>query len=148
MTGMTEFYTSQSAEDGVTIPLYKPDGSKSDHSIKIRGVDSEVFRIAETLAKRKAVDIGRLTDENERAAAALNARIELAASLVIGWTFDEKCTHQNVVRFFQNAPQIVDMVDRIAGDRSLFFALKGKGSADGLSQSLTSTKSRRAAKHR
>jgi hypothetical protein len=143
---MTEFYTSQSAEDGVVLPLYKPDGSKSDHTIKIRGVDSEVFRIAEALAKRRAVDVGRLTDENDRAAAALNARIELAASLVIDWTFDEKCNHANVVKFFQNAPQIVDMVDRIAGDRSLFFALKGSGSVDGSNQSSTSTKPRRAAK--
>lgn len=137
MIGMEGFFTSDKAEEGILLPLYLPDGRKSEHWLKIRGVDSREFRIAETLAKRKAVIASQIEDDTKRAEAALDARIALASTLVIAWSFEEELTEKAVIEFFKKAPQIVDAVDRISGDRSLFFALSSQNSTTGSSEKLS-----------
>jgi hypothetical protein len=43
---MDAFYTRQKANEGIQLPLFLPDGTKTDHWIRIRGIDSDAFRIA------------------------------------------------------------------------------------------------------
>lgn len=124
---MESFFTREKANSGVEVPLYRPDGTKSEHSIRIRGVDSDVFRAAEAEARRKGMDIAMVSDQEERAKAIQEAKLRLVASLVISWSFEKECTLDNVMEFFRNAPQIADAVDQVASKRSLFFA---KGSSN------------------
>ena len=147
MSDMSEFFTAEAASEGVVLPLFRTDGTKSDHWIRIRGVDSQEFRIAETQAKQDARRIFRenMTDD-QKILAAMDARAALAARLVIEWSFNEPCTLDKVVEFFKKAPQILDAIDKVAGDRTLFFALKQTASTDGLSQKSNSAKPRKAAK--
>lgn len=145
---MTEFYTTEAAEEGIKLPLYRPDGTQSDHWLTIRGVDSVHFRVAETIAKREAAKAASISDDEKRAEAGLDARTRLAASLVIGWSFDEKCTLSAVIEFLKKAPQITDAIDRVAGDRALFFGIASASSVDGSMQKSNLAKSPRAAKPR
>lgn len=120
--GMDAFFTREKANNGVVVPLYLPDGTKSEHSLTIRGIDSDFFRQAEADARRKAMDITQLEDTLEKTKAIQEAKLQLIAALVIGWTFPEEATPLAVVNFLREAPQIANAVDQVASKRSLFFA--------------------------
>jgi hypothetical protein len=144
MGGMADFFTLEAAEAGIDLPLYLPSGEKTDFVIKIRGVDSEKFRIAEAQGKRRLIDVAKGDNEDERTRRLFDERVLLASALVISWNLPEPCTSKNIVELFKNAPQLLDMVDRIAGQRSLFFSKKQASSSDGLRPSSSSTKGRKA----
>jgi hypothetical protein len=128
--GMEAFFTREKANEGIEIPLYLPDGTKTEHWLRIRGVDSDHFRLAEAESKREAMRVAMIEDPLERAKAIADAKLSLIAALVISWSFEEECTHENVKEFFRQAPQIADAVDQVASKRALFF---GKGSSSSLS---------------
>ena len=124
---MEEFYTRTKANEGVKLPLSTPDGEKTDHWLMILGVDSDVFREAESEAKRSLIQ--KKADPKE-------AMLSVVASLVSDWSFDKPCTQEEVKAFLKEAPQIADAVDKVAGDRKLFFALRSSGSNDSPKESL------------
>ncbi|MGL5525673.1 MAG: phage tail assembly chaperone [Aeromonas veronii] len=124
---MKEFFTSDRAEEGVELPLITPEGKATEHWLRIRGVDSDVFRLAELEASRAAVEAANKPDPVERDKALLAVKTHLIAALVISWSFEQECTRDNVVTFFTKAPQIASAVDMKAGNRSSFF-LQGPSS--------------------
>ncbi|QMV29699.1 hypothetical protein [Vibrio phage vB_VnaS-AQKL99] len=119
---MEEFFTRQKACEGKKVPLYKPNGEPSEHWFKIRGVDSDQFKEAETAAKRKAIELAQIEDVKERAEAVRTTELACIAALVADWSFEQECTTDNVVNFLREAPQIADMVNRFAANRKSFFA--------------------------
>ena len=121
---MQQFHTRKKASVGVEVPLYNPDGTASEHWFRIRGVDSDEFRRAETKAKRSAIELSQIEDEQERADVIRATELSVVAELVAGWSFEEPCTHDNVVNFLTEAPQIADMVNRFAAQRAQFFSKK------------------------
>jgi hypothetical protein len=143
---MKEFYTRQTANEGVQLPLYHPDGTLSEHWIKVRGVDSDQFRQAEAKAKRKAVEMAQIKDDQERAEAVRETELECIATLVAGWSFPEPCDHNTVVNFLREAPQIADMVNRFAARRAEFFGKKSKSSATGSKRKSSSKSAPKARK--
>lgn len=142
--GMDAFFTREKANSGVQVPLYLPDGTKSEHYLTIRGVDSDVFRQAEADARRAAMDLAQITDTLEKTKAIQEAKLRLIASLVISWTFEEECAEEAVVNFLREAPQIADAVDQIASKRSLFFGQGLSSSGRSPKPSSGSTRSRKA----
>lgn len=112
------FDTLTPATDGVVLPLLLPDGSPSDHWLRIRGRDAEPFRRAEYEAQRA---IQKLGERGATFDAIEAARLDMLVTLVIGWSLDEDCTPDNVRRLLRVAPQIGDALDRAAADRALFF---------------------------
>jgi len=131
---MKEFFTRQNAEEGVKFPLYTPDGKQTEHWIRIRGVDSELFQVAKYQRDREAIEISRIEDVSEQAKRNLQARTKLLASLVIGWSFEQEATLPNVVNFLTEAPQIADAINIAAGERSRFFKMGQIGSVSGTEQ--------------
>lgn len=128
---MKEFYTRKKANEGVKLPLYYPDGTISEHWMIIRGVDSDQFRKAETVAKRKAMDLAQIENEDERADKVRDTELECIAALVASWSFDKPCDQATVVNFLQEAPQIADMINRFAARRAEFFGKKSDSSVTG-----------------
>ena len=126
--GMEAFYTRERANEGIEIPLYLPDGTKTEHWLRIRGVDSDHFRLAEAESKRDAMRVASIEDPVERAKAIQDAKLNLIAALVISWSFEEECTPENIKEFFRQAPQIADAVDQVASKRALFFAKRSSNS--------------------
>lgn len=146
MTGvvsMEAFFTREKANEGIEVPLYLPSGEKSEHWLRIRGVDSDHFRLAEADSRRKAIDIATIDDTLERAKAIADAKLALIAELVVGWSFEKECTPENVKEFFRQAPQIADAVDQVASKRTLFFGKGSSSSQSTLKPSSASTKGRK-----
>lgn len=126
--GMEAFFTRERANEGIEIPLYLPDGTRTEHWLRIRGVDSDHFRLAEAESKRDAMRVAMIEDPLERAKAIADAKLNLIAALVISWSFEKECTLENVKEFFRQAPQIADAVDQVASKRALFFAKRSSSS--------------------
>lgn len=126
--GMEAFFTREKASQGVKLPLYAPTVEKTEHCLRIRGIDSDEFRAAEADARRDAMRVAAIEDLEERRLAIQDAQRALIATLVIDWSFDQECTHDNVMKFFREAPQIQDAVDKAASRRALFFVNESSGS--------------------
>ncbi len=134
MSTMEQFYTRQKAGEGVKIPLFTPDGQRTEEWIRVRGVDSDEFRTAEAAARRKAMEFGLIEDDNERRVAIRTEELRCIAALIADWSF-EFIDPNTVVNFLREAPQIADAINRLAAKRALFFAKKQKPSSTGSDQS-------------
>lgn len=136
---MEDFFTRSKANEGVNFPLYLPSGEKSEHWLRVRGVDSDRFRQAELNSKRDILRIMQIEDEAERDEAVVQSKCALISSLVVAWSFDRPCTPENVQAFFREAPQIMDAVDRAASKRALFFVGRSSNSLPTPSENSSST---------
>lgn len=119
---MEQFFTRQQANEGIELPLSLPDGTVTQHSIRIRGVDSDIFKRADAASRRKMLELSVDLDKEKVQVELQREKLKLIASLVISWTFDREFTPANVLEFLEEAPQIADQVDRLASRRSLFFS--------------------------
>jgi hypothetical protein len=127
---MREFFTRSAANEGIELPLWLPDGTKSEHWIRIRGVDSDAFRAAEARWNRALSRIA-IMDEEQQAAEMDRARLDLLCALVLSWSFEQECTEANVREFLIEAPQIADAINKTAGQRALFFVNRSEPSSTG-----------------
>lgn len=150
---MEEFFTRDRANEGVKVPLHRPDGSKSDHWLLVRGVDSDEFRRAERECKKRfgVVEIeAKAIEDTEKRVAFKDQKQEeqenqLLSSLIADWSFDKPCTSENVAEFFLQAPQIADAVNKFAGHRALFFKEEKKISSPSQKRKSNSRSPRKAA---
>ena len=129
-----EFYTREKANEGVKMPLYRPDGTKTDKWLLIRGSDSDEARSAYNAGMRKAREIAAIKDDAERMDASIKgeetARLDYLTALVAGWSEEEPCEPEAVRKLLSEAPQIADAINLFAGNRALFFAKGSSSSAD------------------
>lgn len=140
---MQEFHTRKKANEGKKVPLYLPDGTPSEHWLKIKGIDSDDFRKAEAAGKRQAIEIAKIEDVEERANAVRDTELTCIAALIADWSFEEECTSEKVVEFLREAPQIADMVNRYAARRADFFASGSTNSATGSKAKSSSKESQK-----
>lgn len=117
---MEEFMTRAKANEGHKIPLYTADGRLSAHWLRVRGVDSDTFRKAQSRQTRRVAELASLEGEAREEAIA-EATLEMQAALVAEWSFDMPCTLDNVKNFLREAPQIAAEVDKFASRRTFFF---------------------------
>ena len=136
---MDAFFTRGKANEGLELPLYLPTGEKSEHWLRILGIDSDAFRAADAMARRGIMQIAALGTDTDRAEAIASSKRQLVASLVIAWSFPEECTPENVAKFFVEAPQIMDAVDTAASRRALFFGARSSSSQPSQEASSSST---------
>jgi hypothetical protein len=133
---MEQFKTRQKAEDGIRVSLALPDGTPSDDWLQVRHVWSDAFvqaedkakaEIAEWLAaesvKRKLTD-GDMPADMRKALSERTRenRLDMLASLVAGWSFEQECTVEAAREFLADAPQIAAQIDGLAGSNQAFFA--------------------------
>ena len=145
MSKKSLFYTREAANKGTKVPLFTPDGKATEEWLLVLGVDSDEFRRAETRSRRAALEIAQIEDKAERDEVADRYRLELIASLIVSWSFDEECTLEEKVEFLREAPQVADLVDQIALNRKAFF---GEGSSSSTSSQKQSSGSKGARKGR
>lgn len=124
----SDFFTRTKANEGVKMPLSLPDGTPTDEYLIIRGVDSDVYRKANDKRMRRAIEISKIEDDEEREAALKELTTETLVSLVAGWSFEEECTPEAVRELLYEAPHIADAIDVFAVDRKRFFG-KPQGSS-------------------
>lgn len=137
--GMNEFFTRERANEGIQVPLWRPDGTKSEHWVRIIGIDSDAFRQADAEARRDAIRIAQIESPSERSMEIARSKRRLIAHLVVAWSFDKECNLEAVEEFFAQAPQIMDAIDIAASKRTLFFAARSSSSQPSQSTSSAST---------
>lgn len=132
-----DFFTREKSNEGILVPLNLPDGTPTEHWIKIRGIDSDAFRRADTESKREMMDFARelardladkkLTPEQEREARQAffeRSKIKIIAALAIEWSFPVELNKEMITKFLTEAPNQADILDRLAYDRVAFFKKK------------------------
>lgn len=115
---MSDFYVRDAQNEGNKIPLNTPDGKTTDHYLVIKGHHSDGFKSANLRAMRKAMREEQTPEETER------ARIEVLATLIKDWSFEEDLTNENIIKFLINAPQIAEVIDVYAANNKNFLEKK------------------------
>lgn len=122
---INNLFILKTAEEGKPMEVTSPNGIKLNETITVLGSDSEAFRTAMAIARREEIDaIGELDSKIKPELLAhkqSEIRNKLISSLVVGWTFDEPCTKENVISLFKNAPYVLEQVDSFASKRINFF---------------------------
>lgn len=121
VTPMGLFHTRAKSGEGASVPLMLPDGSPTEHWVKVRGVDSDEYRRADSRARRRALDIAQEKDDAKREDMIEDTKLDVLSVLVADWSFDRPCTPADVKEFLREAPQVADLVDKTAYKRALFF---------------------------
>ena len=133
-----DFFTREAANEGIEIPLSLPDGTKTDHWIRIRSVDSDEFR-------KRDMDLRRELFANTKSEASqIDKKVEmfkprLLASLICGWSFDLELSEENKIQLIIEAPQIADKIDSLCEKRALFVKKKLPNSAESQESTSSST---------
>lgn len=115
----SEFYTVPRSEEGVTIRLLGPNNEETDGWIKIIGPDSKAYSAARALLMRRNAEIGAMEDKDAADVLAVGYILDFQSALIVGWSFEDEFTPENVREFFVNAPrigtQIEDYCTKVAG---------------------------------
>lgn len=143
-----EFFILDSQNEGVKVDLYRPDGTKSDHWVQIRGHFSDEFQNA----RRRMLSVSKAKATAQLPADQIEKEIqkkqtELTAVLIMDWSFDIECNEKNKVDFLTKAPQIAAMVDKVAAEQALFMRGSGGSSKSG-SPKKSNSSSRRPAQRK
>lgn len=143
--GMAQFKTRDKANEGVKLTLYTPDGKPTDDWLTVRHVWSDAFIEADERSKRELNEwlAGEIAARNlpddkipddlrsEIAERAKDARREVLAALISGWSFDEECSPEAAASFLKDAPQVANQVDKFAVDNEAFFGNGSNNSTSG-----------------
>ncbi|MDC1268156.1 hypothetical protein N8Z76_00325 [Gammaproteobacteria bacterium] len=122
-TEQSAFFTADLSNEGVKIPMMLPDGTKSEHWMRVRGTDSEHFKIGSTkINQRFLKDAGKAKTDIEKFRQRENKNLAFVSLLISEWSFPEKCNEVEKVKFLRKAPAIVEAIDLFGSDRSNFFA--------------------------
>ncbi len=140
---MEEFFTKDKANEGKVLPLYNPEtGEKSQHWLKVLGVDSDAYFKAETAMQRAMPGIQAEAKGLDGAEAQLTFvadkqkewKRKIVAAVIADWSFDKPCNEEEKIDFLTKAPQIVTAVDGFISDRRLFFSLGQANSSNSQEQ--------------
>ncbi len=132
---MEEFNTLDEANEGKVLPLYHPKtGEKTEHWLRILGIDSDAYFKAETGMRRAMPGIeaeAKTLNGNEEQLTYIAQKQKewqrkVLAAVIADWSLEEQygeCNEANKIAFLTKAPQIAKAVDTFISDRRLFFRL-------------------------
>ena len=103
-------FTRTRASEGVKTVLNYPDGSPSEHWIKIRSLRSDEFI-------DKSIELNREGVDNEK----LDKNLYLAVTLIADWSFEEECIEENKCTLLSEAPEIISVITKVSTDHATFF---------------------------
>lgn len=126
MSAFDQFKTRDTVNEGVKLPLTRPDGTETEHWVKVRNYRCDAYREALAALQTRIAEKGR-----PDAAQTRKDRLTLQASLVADWSFDEDCSPKNVKAFLDDAQLVAEAIDAIAVDDARFFGSASTLSTDG-----------------
>lgn len=126
---MADFLMSSRAEKGAPIAIKLPDGKDSGHTITVRGIDSDSWRVARAKRSRASAEIMGFKDDSltPEEISAVHAKknhkadMEMLSSLVVSWSFEEQCTPESTMDLLMGCPMIATQIDVEAGKQGRFF---------------------------
>lgn len=120
--GLDDYMTAQRAQDAVQMFLTLPDGTKTTDFLLVVGTESSEFRAAKYEQEQRAFEISRMDSMEKRREAVEDARVNVLASCVKGWSFDVPFTPAAAKKLLKGAPYLADAVDVFISRRAHFFA--------------------------
>lgn len=132
---LADLFTRQTANETRTMPLELPDGSVStDFHLEVVSTESDLFRRAETKAKRRAVEAAAIESDDESADFQSEVEIEMLAAMVVGWNLEDEFSFENVKELLRESPGNKERLSRFTATRSHWFEKKQKSSSTGSKQ--------------
>lgn len=139
MASIKQFFVREKANAGTVVRF----GFPVEGWLRVRGVDSDAFRMAEVEERRQLLKLAEIKDADERKQAINeNSReweLRMMASVVCEWGFDEPCTPANVIELLREAPYVLDKVKEVVENRARFFVSESATSSDSPSTSSDRT---------
>ncbi len=118
-----DFLTRPIANEGVEIPLFNAEGKKTGHWLRVVGEDSDIFREGQTKLYRTALKNSELPEEEADSKFGV-VSLEVLASCIIDWSFEEAPTLDEKVSLLKDAPRIKDKIEEVITSKSLFIKKK------------------------
>ena len=138
MSKMTRFHTRSDSENGYIVKLLDPiTGEDTGEWIKIRGMDSDQFKIADARGRRELLQMVQNKpqyDQEEYDRLVIKIERKCVAALIMEWSFEEEVSSENTYEFLKAAPQICDTLNYEAAKRSNFSTRTSENSTDGQNQ--------------
>ena len=128
-TPMSAFATQKLSQEGVKLELLLPDGTPTEHWLKLRGADCKEFKTAQVMKQRETLEFAQKKNPSAASESTFEERqiIKLISVFVADWSFDEDCTPVNIIKFLTDSPAIAEQVNLFAGTRRNFFVNPSKG---------------------
>lgn len=117
-----DYITAQRAQDAVQMFLTLPDGTKTTDYLLVVGTESAEFRSAKYAQEQRAFEISKMDSMEKRMEAVEDARINVLASCIKGWSFDVPFNEKEAKKLLKGAPYLADAVDVFISRRAHFFA--------------------------
>ena len=120
---LSDFFTLGALEKGKKLPLTLPDGTETEHYLMVMGSDAPAARKAMLEAMRMMRDEAKEkmpVDAEED----LQQRVNLhyRSVLAFDWSFPVPYTKEAVTELLINNPGLALEVEKLASDRTRFFA--------------------------
>lgn len=117
-----DYKTAQRAQEAVKMFLVLPDGTPTEDYLLVVGTESKEFRASRYEQEQRGVSIAALETAEQRRNAIDDARYNVLASCIRGWSFDVPFSFDAAKELIAGAPYLADAVDTFISRRSHFFA--------------------------
>lgn len=120
---LSDFFTLSALEKGKKLPLTLPDGTETEYHLMVLGADAPAARKALLEASRILRDEGKegLSVEAE-AEIAQRANLHYRSALAFDWSLPVPYSKEAIADLLLNNPGLANDVERLASDRTRFFA--------------------------
>ena len=120
---LTDLYTVDKHDAGAEVQILDGEGNKTPLKIRVRGMDSAVFRAATKRQQKLYVEAMREDREYDSEIGVIDGLVDAT----MGWSgTDEKFTPELCKELYEKAPYVKDQIDRFIGDRANFTKAKRK----------------------
>lgn len=121
----TSLNSIDGANAGARMTIVDVEGNPTSNWLHVLGMDSQSYQKARRIMRRNIFSVIETKGEehkktDEYSEFSIKEQLRLQASLVTEWSFDEKCTIDNLVALFTQAPYVGEQVDEFVSKRSRF----------------------------
>lgn len=132
---LSAFHTRDLANQGKKVPLYLPDGTKTEEYIVVRSRWSDQVQQANRLAAEKIKKFHLENPNDDLDQAIEDAKQDVLVASIAGWSCEDEFTPEAVKELLIAAPQLAAEIDRIGASDTRFFQSASSHSSDGSSES-------------
>jgi len=116
----SQFNSRDKHEEGIKVLLPLPDGTETEEFVVLCGRDSRVFRKEQSDHRTRMIQAK--VDEKEFDEVAEG--VKLTASAIKSWSLEDPLTPEAAIKFLEDAPYIMELLDQKLYNAKSFFAGK------------------------
>lgn len=128
---LSAFHTRDLANEGKKVPLYLPDGTKTEEYIVVRSRWSDQVQEANRVAAEKIKQFHLENPDDDLGDAIENGKQDVLVASVAGWSCEDEFTPEAVRELLIAAPQLASEIDKIGANDTRFFQNASSHSLNG-----------------